>query len=144
MKSSRSLPNLLKLTIAVEISAFVIIQFADIESLVESDGSAFAYFWHGLWYPLAALWVVGWIGLLKNWTRSFEIYALGLIAGIVYYLLSGPTAYSAGGGFLSHVTSLAAGATLTLAWLRKSGIGDWTQRSEELPALPVRDSSAPL
>ena len=122
----------------------MLIQFATIESLVESDGSAFAHFWDGLWYPLAALWVIGWIGLLKNWTKSFEIYAAGLIAGFVYSLLSGPVAYSSGGDFIAHVTSLAAGATLTLAWLRKSGIGDWSQRPEELPALPVQDGSAPL
>jgi hypothetical protein len=137
MKPWQSLPGLLKLAIGIEVAAFLLVQFAESESLVRRTGSAFDYFWSGLWYPLTGYWLVGWIALLGRWKWSFEIYATGWLMALGYTLLSGPVAESPWADLLGSVMCLAGGAALVLAWLRKSGIGDWSPSLEALPELPV-------
>jgi hypothetical protein len=143
MKPWQSLPGLLKLAVTAEFSAFILIQFTESRSLVRNDGSAFGYFWSGLWYPLAALWLAGWIALLGNWKRSFEIYAAGWIGALGYDLLSAPVIASPWSDFLGSVIGLTGGALLVLAWLRKSGIGDWSPTADALPMLPVAGGDRP-
>ncbi len=141
MKQASPLPRLLKILLAVEVATFVLIQFADSRRLAEWEGSAFDHFWNGTWYLLAGLWLVGWLAVLRAWKRAFEIYAAGWIAVLCYLLLSGPWVESAWAEFLGTLTTLAGGAVLVLAWLRKADIGDWSKPS--IQAVDPAQATAP-
>lgn len=127
MKNEVSLPRLLAILIGVEVACYIAVLLLPAGIYISETSASYEQFWSGVYYLLGGLWVIGWVAVVRRWSKCLEIYAAGWLASFIAGLLSLPTIEVPLSSTLGYLSTLAGGGVLVLVWLRNCGIGDWAQ-----------------